>query len=199
MCTLPSFFKDEIAQTDTWIKNVSNKLIQTILQPQSESAVQTEPSKPLPTKMSQMVQVNSLVQSQPKANANTQTEPLPAAVLLPNHLQALKSPPQQMSQMVQVNTVLQNVIKENAETQTESVPVKLPKPARVTESPRKSIAVGDGAINDVICDRCHKKRTRHVSCGTDNNRQSAGVNVATQCYVTCEVNLVYFNFTNAWI
>lgn len=191
VCTLPNFLKDEAAQTDAWIKNVSNKFIQTLLQPRSESAAQTDPPKPFPSQISKMVQVNSPIQSRPKENATVQTEPSLATVLLPNDLPGRKPPPQQMSQMVQVNTVLQNVMKENAETQTESVSVKLPERLQVTESQRKSVAVGDGVINDVICDKCLKKRTRHVSCGTDHIRQPAGVNVATQCYVTCEVSLIH--------
>lgn len=194
VCTLPNFLKDGTAQTDTWIKNVSNKLVQTFLQPRSESAVQTELLKPSISKISQMVQVNSLLQSRPKENANTQTEPPIIAEFLPNQRPVLKPPTKQVSRMIQVDTVLQNVIKENTGTQTESTPVKLPERLQVTESPRKSIAVGDGAVNDVVCDRCLKKRTRNVSCGTDNARQLAGVNVATQCYVTCEViQLALFN------
>ena len=56
---------------------------------------------------------------------------------------------------------------------------------------RKSIAIGDGAVNDVLCDRCIHIRTRlrHVSCGTtDLVRPASGVNVATQSYATCQVN-----------
>lgn len=54
---------------------------------------------------------------------------------------------------------------------------------------RKSIAIGDGAINDVICDRCLNLRTRHVSCGTtDLIRPASGVNVATQSYSVCQVS-----------
>nr|CAG4634617.1 EOG090X014D [Alona affinis] len=52
---------------------------------------------------------------------------------------------------------------------------------------RKSIAVGDGAINDILCERCTNKRTRHAAVGTDPIRPLSGVSVATQSYeTTCQ-------------
>jgi len=186
VCTPSILLKDETVQTETWIKNVSNQLIQTVLQPRCESGVQTEPSKPFPEQMSQMVQVNStIIESQPKENVNTQTEPSSASVLLPKPL------PQQKSEMVQVNMVLDSIIKENIETQTE--PELMLAPIKCPDVLKTSIAVGDGAIDDVMCEKCLKKRTRHVSCGTDHLRQLPGVNVATQCYVGCEVSSISYH------
>ena len=49
---------------------------------------------------------------------------------------------------------------------------------------KKSIAVGDGAVGDLLCDRCANRRTRHVACSTDVIRH-IGVHVSTQCLTPC--------------
>ncbi len=77
----------------------------------------------------------------------------------------------------------------NRQVQTESSLLVETKQENTTvpKQQRKSIAIGDGAINDILCDRCVNRRTRHVSCGTDLVRPASGVNVATQSYATCQV------------
>lgn len=171
--------KDGAVQTEQWIKNVSSKLIQTLMRPLTDSGTQTPPPPPArPAKPSQVshqtVQVDLMPKVLemviPKAHSGTQT--LPAEEVIP--------PPMSYKPIVfhrqsQTDTI-----------QVEEVAVKPEK--EQLQQRRKSIGVGDGAVSDVLCERCTSKRTRHAAVGTDPIRPLSGVNVATQSYeTTCQV------------
>lgn len=241
--TFSNTLKDGVSQTENWIKSVSSKMIQTFLQPLTESGTQTAMTDANANKLtiaqtSQLVQVNMtmLQEMVPRGNAQTQTDgdpnpkvvqPLPPPttyrpivfhrqVQTDQEVKAVPScPPPTPKPLVlhrQVQTdrepiprfipptspTLRKPIVSNRQVQTESSLLIVPKQESQSvatvdrKQQRKSIAIGDGAINDVLCDRCVNRRTRHVSCGTDLARPASGVNVATQSYATCQVCLFFF-------
>ena len=233
--TFSNTLKDGVSQTENWIKSMSSKMIQTFLQPLTESGTQTitdaNANKLNSTQVSQMVQVNLIPMVQemvPRGNAETQTDqepqvhptpppptsyrpivfhrhvqtereakpvpslPLPKPIVLHRQVQTDREQTPKSAQPQ--SPTLRRPIVFNRQVQTESILFEtkqessaVPKVER--QQQRKSIAIGDGAINDILCDRCVNKRTRHASCGTDLVRPASGVNVATQSYATCQVLL----------
>lgn len=231
--TLSSTLKDGVSQTENWIKSVSSKMIQTFLQPLTESGTQTmtdaNANKLIPAKISQFVQVSMPMAQEmvPRGNAETQTDrdlqvfhpppityrpivfhrhvqtqgeekvvpsfplPAPKPIVLHRQVQTDREPIPRTIQPSQSPTLRRpNVF--HRQVQTDSSLLVATKQEGFTidrHQQRKSIAIGDGAINDVICDRCLNLRTRHVSCGTtDLIRPASGVNVATQSYSVCQVS-----------
>lgn len=231
--TLASNLKDGVSQTENWIKNVSSKMIQTFLQPRTESGTQTmmdaNANQVKIFKVSQTVQVNlpPAQEMVARGDANTQTDrdtsqvmalpttyrpivfhrhaqtdveekvahvcppPIPRPLVLHRQIQTDREVIPNIPQ-VSVSPILRKPIVCNRQVQTEAnyVEVKKENPTEQNierQAHRKSIAIGDGAVNDVLCDRCVHKRTRHASCGTDPVRPASGVNVATQSYTTCRV------------
>ncbi|XP_032793772.2 KN motif and ankyrin repeat domain-containing protein 3 isoform X2 [Daphnia magna] len=229
--TLSSTLKDGVSQTENWIKSVSSKMIQTFLQPLTESGTQTmtdaNANKLIPAKISQFVQVSMPMAQEmvPRGNAETQTDrdlqvfhpppityrpivfhrhvqtqgeekvvpsfppPAPKPIVLHRQVQTDREPIPRTIQPSQSPTLRRpNVF--HRQVQTDSSLLVATKQEGFTidrHQQRKSIAIGDGAINDVICDRCLNLRTRHVSCGTtDLIRPASGVNVATQSYSVCQ-------------
>ena len=208
--TLTSKLKDEIVQTEKWIQNVSNKLIQTLWQPKTESAIQTDPLRlehvdvvrsnvhtqtinaepsdyvPVPTNDAQ-----SQTPAQVTCNVNVQTIAISAErkyvqtdPVIPERKQHTHSQTDQP-----VCERKHNIYVQTDNSLMASAPVVEKRYSGVPA--RKSIAIGDGAINDVLCDNCRSKRTRHVACSTDSVRPSSGVNVATQCFSPCMVSSVF--------
>lgn len=229
--TFSNTLRDGVSQTETWIKNVSSKMIQTLLQPLAETGTQTvmdaNANRMITHQQSQLVQVNiPMVQELvPRGNAETQTDqdvtaPIPPPtsyrpIVFSRHAQTDREPKVHIPAPAPKPIVLHRQVQTDRETPPRIVPPQSPtlrKPlvssrqvqtdssllveAKQEITPvqqierqqqRKSIAIGDGAVNDVLCDRCMNKRTRHVSCGTDLVRPASGVNVATQSYATCQV------------
>lgn len=229
--------RDGVSQTENWIRSVSSKMIQTILQPQTDSGTQTmmdaNANKVAAPQVSQLVQVNlPLLQTNVcRDNAETQTERGTSPTIAPpstyrpivfhRHVQTDVEvkvthlcpplPPRPLVLHRQIQTdrevvsnisqnppspVLRKPIVIHRQVQTESKLFIGPKEENPVaqkldrQTHRKSIAIGDGAVNDVLCDRCINKRTRHASCGTDPVRPMSGVNVATQSYTTCQVSTI---------
>ena len=227
--TLASKLKDEIVQTEKWIQNVSNKLIQTLafVRPTTvESSIQTDrdaasanDQRPaVVQQVSQIIQVNmdppmyvvnrDHIETQTdyeisspnmdalpviiKSDVHSQTD---APVVQPKHsiqVQTCDLQPQphqqhhhQKTQQVQTDDV---VPVKRLEVQVQTVDSVSMERTYICTSSRKSIAVGEGAVNDVLCDQCRSKRSRSVACSTQVVRQMAGVNVATQCFAPCMVS-----------
>lgn len=201
--TVASTLRDGAVQTEQWIKqgvkSVSSKLIQTLRQPLLDSGTQTPPPV-APKKAEQFCQTIQVdlpkaVEMVPIAskgnglNACTQTQPA----------EVVPTTPCTVTTAVAVQTYQPMVFHRQMQTEPPSASIVAPIAPSTTSVPspdktkeeqlrRKSIAVGDGAINDVLCERCVSRRTRHVSCGTDLIRPLSGVSVATQSYDTpCQV------------
>ena len=188
MSTLTSL-RDGAVQTENWIKSVSSKMIQTLLQPLTETGTQTtvmETHKATSKQASQMVQVNLpvVLELVPRGHIGTQTdrEAVPRATTPPPP----PPPPPKTYRPIVFSRQVQTEFTPMADSEEEQKPISS-QPDQSDQQRRKSIAVGDGAVNDVLCDRCINRRTRHVSCATDLVRPSAGVNVATQSYTACQV------------
>ncbi len=203
MSTVSTTLRDGAVQTEQWIKqgvkSVSSKFIQTLLHPLVDSTTQTPP--PVAPKKQEQLSRTVQVDLAPKAvemipiisrksdqNAGTQTLPVKELQLV----------------AAAVQTYQPMVFHRHMQTEATQSPSVIPVPSGVevaiqvtdqtTEEDqhkrRKSIAVGDGAVNDVLCERCIGRRTRHVACGTDLVRPHSGVSVATQSYDTiCVVSL----------
>ena len=236
--TFSNTLKDGVSQTENWIKSVSSKMIQTFLQPLTESGTQTmmdaNANKLISAQVSKFVQVNMPIMQEmvPRGNAETQTDrdsqflhsspppppppityrpivfhrhvqtereekvvqlfppPAPKPIVLHRQVQTDREQTPRTVQPSQSPTLRRpNVF--HRQVQTESSLLNAAKQEISTVDrlqQRKSIAIGDGAVNDVLCDRCVNVRTRHVSCGTtDLARPASGINVATQSYAACQV------------
>lgn len=236
--TLSSTLKDGVSQTENWIKSVSSKMIQTFLQPLTESGTQTmtdaNANKLIAAKISQFVQVSMRTAQEmvPRGNVETQTDrdlqvlhpppityrpivfhrhvqtegeekvvqsfppPAPKPIVLHRQVQTDHEQSSITLQSSQSPTLRRpNVFHRQIQTDSSLLVATKQEGSTVDRHPqRKSIAIGDGAVNDVLCDRCLNLRTRHVSCGTtDLIRPTSGVNVATQSYAVCQVsNPIYF-------
>lgn len=165
-------------------------MIQTLLQPLTETGTQTTTmethkatTKVAPKQASQMVQVNLPVMLElvPHGHIGTQTD----CEAVPRATPPLPPPPKTYRPIV-FSRQVQTEFTLMADIEEEPKPISS-QPDQSDQQRRKSIAVGDGAVNDILCDRCINRRTRHVSCATDLVRPCAGVNVATQSYAACQV------------
>lgn len=237
--TLGVTLRDSVSQTESWLKSVSTKMIQTFMQSRTDSETQTNevacgnvPNAGCVQQTSQTVQVNIPIEIEmvPKGNAETQTESetrpseqkpttSPRPMVFHRLIQTDKDlsfngqPPNPPPRAIVLHRSVQtdrDSSKANPSTppsprkpvvlhrqiQTDSSLLSGDKQASLSlqnllsdakQTVRKSIAIGDGAISDILCDRCTNRRTRHVSCGTDLVRPTTGVNVATQSYAPCEV------------
>lgn len=176
VCTIPSALKDGVSQTEHWLKGVSSKMIQTLLQSLTDSSTQTTTC----VGHDQTVQVE-MVPTTRQVETEALSPPPPPTSYRPIvfHRQVQTEPEPALLHR-QIQTDKEAVLSRQVQTE--------PGLLRLEETVRKSIAVGDGAINDVLCERCTLRRTRHVSCGTDFVRPAVVVNVATQSYTPyCQV------------
>jgi hypothetical protein len=235
--TFTNTLRDGVCQTENWIKSVSSKMIQTFLQPLTESGTQTvmdaNANKLILAQVSQSVQVNMPMMQEmvPRGNAETQTDrdspvlhssppppityrpivfhrhvqtereekvvqplppPAPKPIVLHRQVQTDREQTPRAVQPSQSPTFRRpNVFHRQVQTESSLLSASKQEISTIDRlQQRKSIAIGDGAVNDVLCDRCVNIRTRlrHVSCGTtDLVRPASGVNVATQSYTTCQV------------
>lgn len=175
--------RDGAVQTENWIKSVSSKMIQTLLQPLTETSTQTVnaitesvKTKTITKEAAHQVNLPVVLELVPRDHIGTQTDREATT-------RAVPPPPPKTYRPIVFSRQVQT---ESNLLQDEVKPIIL-QAGQSDQQKRKSIAVGDGAVNDVLCDRCVNRRTRHVSCATDLLRPSVGVNVATQSYTACQV------------